>query len=144
MPAGPAPVYMGALADWPVTGSILVTVPSLLFATQTACVPTAMPSGRPPTPTVLVTAPVTGLIRITVSSPWLATHTPLRPAAMATGRLPTEMGGPTGWSVAGLIRDTVPSPLLATHTSPFRLSATALGLDPTSMWSTTACVTGLI
>ena len=122
---------MGALAGWPVTGSILVTVPSPPLATHTARGPAAMPSGWPPTPTGLLTAPVSGLIRTTVSSPWLATHTPPAPNAIATGSLPTGIGEPTTASVAALTRSTVPSPLLATHRSPFRLTVTAAGNDPT-------------
>ena len=50
MPAGPEPTDTGP-RGWPVAGSIRVTVPSWLFATQTAFGPTAMPSGRPPTGT---------------------------------------------------------------------------------------------
>ena len=80
---------MGPLG-WYVTGSIRVTVPSSLLATQTARGPTAIPSGLPPTGTpLLVTVPVTGSIRSTVLSPRLATQTPLGPLAMATGTLPT-------------------------------------------------------
>src|SRR5689334_12457880 len=120
--ADPSPTPMMAVTlpgtgppGWPVAGSILVTVPSPLFATQTASRPTAMPCGRPPTWTVLVTVPVTGSIRFMVSSPSLATHTPLGPLAMAIGRLPTRIVWTT-LLAAALIRETVLSPLLVIHT----------------------------
>ena len=115
MPAGPEPTAIGP-PGWPVAGSIRVTVPSSLFATQTASGPTAMPSGRPPTGTVFVTLPVAGIdpahgVVAFVGHPHAAA-----PAGDGDRQVADLDRLDDGLSTAALIRDTVPSPLLVTHT----------------------------
>src|SRR4051794_25394529 len=72
------------------TGSIRVTVPSPLFATQTDPAPTVTPVGDSPTGIVAVTDLVSGSIRMTVLSPVSATQTAPSPTAMPLGPWPTE------------------------------------------------------
>ena len=69
-----------------------VTVPSPLFATQTAPSPTATPAGDRPTGIVVVTARVAGSMRTTALSSVSATQTPSAPTAMPLGPWPTAIG----------------------------------------------------
>ena len=91
-----------------------VTVPSRLFATQTDPPPTAMPTGAPPTGTVVVTARVVGSIRTTASSNVSATQTASTPTAIPLGPRPTPKGVS---KPVGSIRVTVPAKLSVTQTA---------------------------
>src|SRR5262245_37694215 len=71
----------------PVVGSMRETVPLLLFATQTAPFPYAIPVGASPT-LIFVTFGLPGSTRVTVSSGVFATHTAPEPTATPVGPFP--------------------------------------------------------
>src|SRR2546428_4037866 len=89
-----------------VPGSILETVPSPLFATQTAPAPYAMPTGARPTG-IELTDSVLGSIRDT--APWAVpvTQTAPPPTATPLGCRTTEITCPVGPYVGELKRATL-------------------------------------
>ena len=92
-----------------------VTVPSRLFATQTAPSWYAMPAGPFPTWIGWMTLPLAGSMRTTSFAPrWLAHSDPAPKASSVAGIESVADGLP----VSGLILVIVPSPLFATHTEP--------------------------
>src|SRR5262245_53395194 len=107
------------------------TVPSPVFATQTAPAPNATADGSSPT-RIVVVEPESGSIRHTTSSPAQATQIAPSPKASAAGRRATlnVRTGPAS-NVRGLKRCTVASPRFATQTAS-RVTSTALGVEPVS------------
>ena len=108
------------------------TVPSPLFATQTAPSPIAIPLGARPTPIVALMERVAGSIRTTVSSIALATQTAPSPTATAVGRLPT-----VSFCVAAVGSTRVTVLLTASVTQAASApNATAVGSSPVSTAAT--------
>ena len=100
-------------------GSIRVTAPSPLSATQTASPPTATALGwRPTAIGSPLVSPLAMSIRLTLSSAAFATQTTLVPASIPPGRRPTGIGAPSSSPVAVSTRVTVSVRLLATQTTP--------------------------
>ena len=92
MPEGPLPTAMVA-TTFPVAGSILETVASRLFATQTASRVTASATGPPPTSTVASVLPDGPSISVTRPDSWSATQTDREATARAAGTA-VESDGP--------------------------------------------------
>lgn len=88
MPAGPLPT-LAVCTTRLVAGSILETVPSRLFTTQTAPLPTTIPVGLLPTVIVWTRAFETGSILETLWSSALVTQIAPSPTAMCDGVAPT-------------------------------------------------------
>ena len=120
------------------TGSMRVTVPSPLFAIQTALSPTVIPLGSRPAGIVVVTARVMGSIRVTVPASVFATQTAPAPTTSALGRLPTPMGVSTP---VGSMRTTVFASPSVIHVAS---APTAIAAGPAfgSMRSVTRAVSG--
>ena len=88
--APPSAVRVREVTLWSVA-SIRESEPSMVFATQTAPSPNAIPDGPLPTLMVASVSRVAGLMRLTVPSPWLVTHSDPPPAATPVGPPPTGM-----------------------------------------------------
>jgi hypothetical protein len=88
MPTGPFPTSIVCTVRF-AAGSILVTVPSDPFVTQTGPPPTVTPAGPSPTSIVCLTSLVSGSMRITLPSSVFATQTAPAPAATPPGDEPT-------------------------------------------------------
>ena len=106
-----------------------MTVPSVKLVTQTALLPTAIPSGRPPTSIGSpLTCAVSRSMRETVPSPAFVTQRSPSPTASASGARPTgiEVARPS------TIRSTASSPDAATQTAP-RATTGLSGWRPAGM-----------
>src|SRR5690348_418222 len=124
----------------PVDGSILVTVPLMLLATQTASSAYTIPAGAPLT-AVVRTFPVRGSTRVRDPPP-SATQTLPAPTARPSGRWPTGLA----WMMrllAGSTRSTSPVSWLVTHTPPSP-TAIASGTLPREIVATTSPVVASI
>src|SRR5262245_54277478 len=107
---------MRSLTD-PDSGSIMETVPSARFVTQTAPAPVASALGSPPTPITRSTRPEPGSSTTTLAVGGDAIQT--RPKPNATADAPTAAGKClVARGASGAIRDTVPSTEFVTHTAP--------------------------